>query len=401
MYIIWHDNDFDLALWVYQNSCLKDKEKVILRQIPKTNNETLLSSDFTDKTDYLILPYIKFATPDILVQRVNEDGTSKVLVATEFMTHTPQHDHVFQRFERIFCIAREKVPVACILPSRKVKIERGKKSAYYIKNYQPNPLVVHLYLKTTLINKSPALMFFWPEKDGYLKFDNQHQTAPKIEAEIENWFKFFNSCVNEEPNILDSDAVKKQYEYLDKKFPLNDDLFANMTFDDYVEGLDGFYSLARIAVMDTAAAISKFKLDETVLPKTFKHNKKTVILAYASVGFRTDPYAGFLCGFKNLLCLNNDGQLKNNLLLVPIGIKYSLVSKSKTGRPTFTDLQENLLECPIDKHTNFERVGIDASIKHVEKGCIYARSKHQRIFGTVADAIIFEDYIYYNKNYVR
>jgi len=77
MYIIWHDNDFDLALWVYKNSCLKDKERVILRQIPKTNNENLLSSDFTDKADYSILPYIKFATPDILVQRVMMTGRQK------------------------------------------------------------------------------------------------------------------------------------------------------------------------------------------------------------------------------------------------------------------------------------------------------------------------------------
>lgn len=58
MYIIWHDNDYDFALWVYKNSILKTKEKVILRQIPKTNNESLLTKDFKNDLDYYILPYI-------------------------------------------------------------------------------------------------------------------------------------------------------------------------------------------------------------------------------------------------------------------------------------------------------------------------------------------------------
>src|SRR3989344_1664242 len=128
-YIIWHDNDYDFALWVYQNTILNKKPNVILKQIPKTNNESLLTSDFKDDLDYFILPYIKFATPDLLIQKI-DNGESKIIFASEFMTHTPQHDHVMQRFERIYCISKEKIPVACILPEMKVKIERGLRSSY-------------------------------------------------------------------------------------------------------------------------------------------------------------------------------------------------------------------------------------------------------------------------------
>jgi hypothetical protein len=401
MYIIWHDNDYDLALWVYKNSCLKNKQEVILRQIPKTNNENLLSSDFQDKTDYLILPYIKFATPDILIQRVNKDGTSKVLFATELMTHTPQHDHVFQRFERIFCISKEMVPVACILPSRKVKIERGSKEKYEEKYYYPNPLVIHTYLKTTYISKNPTLVFFWPENNGYLKFDEFHQTAPKIEGDIEKWFNFFNSCVEEESDLLNKEIVKNKINELEKSYPLDNEEFNQISFEDYINGVEigKFYKLSRIKIQNTEDIIEQYKLDKNKLPKGFISKNKTVIMEYFSKGFRTDPYAGFLCGFKNLLCINNDGVIKNNLILLPRGIRYVDVSKTRRGKSCFIDMHENLNECPIDNNDKLQKFDLDKIIKHVNSGCIYSKSKHQRIFGTVPDIILFEDYKYYNNNY--
>jgi len=39
LYVIWHDNDFDFALWVYENSCLKEKKRVILRQRTRPQRE--------------------------------------------------------------------------------------------------------------------------------------------------------------------------------------------------------------------------------------------------------------------------------------------------------------------------------------------------------------------------
>ena len=93
-YTIWHDNDFDFALWVYENSCLKDYSDVQIRSIPKSNSEDLVKSSFHNKNDFYIMCAIKYATPDILIQKADGE-TTKILFCSEFMTQTPQHDHVF------------------------------------------------------------------------------------------------------------------------------------------------------------------------------------------------------------------------------------------------------------------------------------------------------------------
>lgn len=400
MYIIWHDNDYDFALWVYKNTILKTKGEVILRQIPKTNNESLLTSDFKDDLDYFILPYIKFATPDLLIQKVN-NGKSKVVFASEFMTHTPQHDHVMQRFERIYCISKENVPVACVLPEMKVKIERGSRSIYKPTSYRPNPLVIHIYLKTAQINSSPTLVFFWPHKNGYLKYDSKHQTAPKIEGQIENWIAFLNESVERDGlvNIATSKVVKNQISFLEDKYPFQENKFSSLTFEVFIKDFPQVYkSLIRAKIVNTALLIKQSKLDKSQLPDNFEKRENTVIFGYNSKTFRTDPYTGFLCGVFNLFCMNGQGKKVHNLVLVPHGIKYSSISASTRGSSAFKEMSEDFTKCPMHSAKNLQKIGLKSLIKHVHEKCTYTLSKQQRIFGTLPDVIIFDDKIWYNEN---
>jgi hypothetical protein len=403
MYIIWHDNDYDLALWVYKNSCLKDKQDVVLRQIPKTNDEKLLTADFKDRTDYFILPFIKFATPDILIQKINKDGTSKILVATELMTHTPHHDHIFQRFERIFCISKEKIPVALILPDMKTKIEKGTKTGYRPVSYKPSQLVVHLYLKTTQINSNPTLMFFWPQKNGYLKYDEKHQTAPKIEGQILSWLDFINECI-EKDGLVDigaSKVMRDQISFLEDKYPFQDGKFdSSLAFIVFIKEFPKVYkSLIRAKIVNTKLFIEKSQLNKKELPEGFLGRESTVLFEYKSKTFRTDPYAGFLCGVFNMFCMDNKGEKMHNLVHIPHGIKYSLVSHSTKKRPTFSEMSEDFNQCPMHSSPNLEKLGLENLIKHVHSKCTYTFSKQQRIFGTLPDIIIFDDKILYNQNH--
>lgn len=401
MYIIWHDNDYDFALWVYQNSILKTKDKVILKQIPKTNNESLLTSDFKDDLDYFILPYIKFATPDLLIQKVN-NGESKIVFASEFMTHTPQHDHVMQRFERIFCISKEKIPVACILPEMKVKIERGSKSSYKPTSYKPNPLVIHAYLKTTLINSNPTLVFFWPHKNGYLKYDDIHQTAPKIEGQIKDWIKFLNECIEKDGSVdmATSEVIKNQINFLEERYQFQKNKFNSLAFEVFIKDFSQAYkSLIRARIVNTALFIKKYKLEASQLPDGFEKKENSVIFEYNSKTFRTDPYAGFLCGVFNLFCMNNRGDKVHNLILIPHGIKYSLVSGNARANPTFKEMSEDFTQCPMHSLKNLQKLGLKNLIEHVHKQCTYTLSKQQRIFGTLPDIIVFEEKVLYNKNH--
>ena len=159
MYTIWHDNDFDFALWVYENSNLK-REKVLLRPIPKTNSKSLIQSHLSEEFDYQILPVVKLESPDIIIQKIEKDS-SEIILVTEFMTHTPQWQHPAQRFARIYTSALLCIPVALIPNQKKMKFEK-KRDTYKEVIYTCSPSVYSLFHKTALLTNGPVLLFFWP-----------------------------------------------------------------------------------------------------------------------------------------------------------------------------------------------------------------------------------------------
>ncbi len=121
MYEIWHDNDFDLAHWLYLNSALVG-HNVTLRQIPKTNKPTDLFNHFKMDSDLSILPSIKYETPDLVLIENGGTRKSKIKLVLEFMTHTPQHDHPLQRFTRIYGSAWLGIPSILLIPAKKEKL---------------------------------------------------------------------------------------------------------------------------------------------------------------------------------------------------------------------------------------------------------------------------------------
>ena len=64
-YIIWHDNDFDLAYWVRKYTILNDK-KVQFRCIPKTNQPSQIINYFSDDCTKTVMQYIKYAQPGLV-----------------------------------------------------------------------------------------------------------------------------------------------------------------------------------------------------------------------------------------------------------------------------------------------------------------------------------------------
>lgn len=398
MYVIWHDNDYDLALWVYENTEIFGKE-TRFRKIPKTNNPSDLLNALKSSEDFQILPVIKFATPDIIIQKIDGQN-SEVLIAAEFMTHTPHHDHIFQRFERVYCIAKEGIPMSLILLDKKVKIERGTNEHYRPRAYSPSNLTVHTYIKTSLISRFPVLMFFWPTKDGFPIMDLKHPTAPAIESDIPKWLTHINLRVLEKTSKKDfDDASSKQYEELLSGYKFGDGRkFDEISYEELVENINTFYpKLTRATVEDTEAFMTKYKIDAFKAPGNFTKLEKTIVFSYKSRDFRTDPYTGFLCGVKNMFVYDNNGKKRANLVLIPEGISYSKISR--TPQKGFHDIPEDLRKCPLRSQKNLAKVSFDEVVDHINSGCIYTLSKQQRIFGTVADMIIFDDYIYYNQHH--
>jgi len=383
LFVIWHDNDYDFAFWVYKNSWLiRTKERTILRKLPKTNKASNLLNCLKTKPDFQILPLIRYENPDIILQHVNDKtGKSRVIFATEFMTHTPQWQHPAQRFSRIYGAARLGIPVSLVLPEKKVKLEK-RSGSYKEVSYVCSPVIYNLFFRTSVINNCPTLLFHWPDIDGYLKNDPFHPTAPSKTGEIVEWLNFLNLAIDCKCSLSNA-FVQFQMKKLLRKGQKTVSVSNYRT----IKG-----------VFPTKKIIKEYNLDVTKLPKYFINNEKTLIfeptgLAPPSSYFRTDPYAGMLCAFDNLFCRDKDGKRVVNLILKARDVEMSKLLTSDT----FVDTNGHVrTQCPFLNFSIVDKLGNKEFELHLKFGkCPYVSSKQQRIYGEVADVIIFEDSIYY------
>ncbi|MDO8572031.1 MAG: hypothetical protein Q7R79_05110, partial [bacterium] len=226
-------------------------------------------------------------------------------------------------------------------------------------------------------------LFFWPEVGGYLQYDKQHPTAPFTSEQIERWFSFLNDTIRD---IKNPRAAQEQYDLMVKQGK-----HEKRDHDAFVAGWQEVYAMTTIRVIDTQEVIREFKLDKSKLPASFLKKEKTLVfepdgLKAQASAFRTDPYAGMLCAFDNLFCRDQDKGRVLNLIL-----RAKNVRLGSSGSRTFIDIIHNTKECPFMIEQNKE-----TATKHLaENQCPFTRAKQQRIYAEVADAIIFDDNVYY------
>ena len=370
-FIIWHDRDFDFALWVHKNSILKNFE-VTLKAIPKTYSVNDLLTSFKSKEDFKIMPVIQFAGHDVIVQEILENE-SKILLASEFMTQTPQHDHVAQRFERIYKSSSLGVPSAFIYPKNKIKLEKNKKTnTYKPSNYSSSSIPLSIYVKTNELFENPSLMFYWPTEDGYLLFDKNHPTAPLNKHEVNDWFHFLNQLILGYDNDLTS--VKQQ-----KKMKVE---LGDFNFDESKQ--------VRLSEHLSEDIPEYLQIPESNFPESFFNYDKTYIYSFSSKSWRTDPYMGWACGYKRLFCEGNDGNKIANFVYMPI--------KTEEVKKDFYNLDELCKECPFDNFNIFENYNYADLVKHIKsEKCISTKAKDLRILSRVADLLVLkEGYIFIN-----
>jgi len=383
MFTIWHDRDYDFAFWVYENSSLPNKrEETILRQIPQENTADGLLRSLKKQSDFQILPVIKYERPDIIVQHVNEEtGEGKIIFATEFMTHTPQWQHPAQRFSRVYGTSQLKIPVALVLPRKKSKLEKRRFGEYKETRYVCSPVIYSLFIKTSLINQSPTLLFHWPDVDGYLETDAKHPTAPAKKQDIIEWFTLLNLAISSICSL--SNTFIQTW-------------IAKLKTNATTLSLSNYGTIK--GIFKTEDAISKYNLDTSKMSKSFISRDKTLIFEPTGLSpptsyFRTDPYAGMQCAFDNLFCRDTNGNKNVNILLRAKNVELSKLITSGT----FIDMHAHDIDnCPFNDLSTSQRLNIDEIASHLNSGnCPYTSSKQQRIYGQVADIIVFDDAIYY------
>lgn len=368
-YIIWHDNDFDLAIWLKENSTVLRGQTVEYRAIPKTNTTEQILRAFTDTDTLPILPFIRMETPDIIIQKVDVD-CNKVMCVLEFMTHTPQWQHPAQRFSRIYNSAMLGVPSALILPHHKTKWEKGNKTSYKPVPYKCSKSVYQLFSETSRLTHCPTLIFNWPERDGYLKYDPRHATAPLVEGGCSYLFDFINLCLNQTISI---DTAAPYLAFIRDRAE--------------AVSIDQFDTLHPI--VSTDEVISRLNLSENDLGEDFLSRQESIIFApnglvCANSDMRTDPYAGMLCAFDILFARDVNGNRFRNLVL--------LAQDVNTNSINFPALEHDSAVCPFCNSTPLVE-------RHLQC-CPFTQSKYRRIYGEIADLIKFDNTIFYRGRFI-
>jgi len=385
-YTIWHDNDYDFAMWVYENSELKNKTDVEIRPIPKNNNPNTLLKIIKTKEDSKILPVIKYESADIIIQKTTENE-NKILLVTEFMTHTPQWHHPAQRFTRIYGASNLKIPCALVVARNMIKYER-EDEVYIKKSYSMSPITPKSFYKTGQVNNTPTLIFFWPTNEFH-KIDPKRPTAPRKIEDIMNWLEFLNACLNENKSDLEKIQEKhdkKIIEFLKTKSSergITSMKDTKINIENYKELLEGPIQI-------------KGNKEYLKIPDDKKLEEGFIFapggLSPSSSYFRTDPYAGMLAVYDSIFCRNMKGERKFNLILRAKNVKLSVLKE----KGTFIDTQNHSKkDCPFNDFQTLEKMDFNSIQKHLEKGnCPFTSTKQQRIYAQIADMIIFDDVIY-------
>ena len=363
-YTVWHDADYDLARWLQRNTVLKN-ERVLVNEMPKSNRAESLEGSLRSDHDALLLPLIKYEHPDLVVME-DAGGECRPLCVAELMTHTPQWQHPAQRFARIYGATNHGVPAALIAPRKKSKMEKSDAGIYDEVVYKLSPSVEYLFQLTSKLTGTPAAIFGWTDKDGYLKLDRQSPTAPRPDDEIAEWFGFVEKCIQHEKITVSPPDKSAPPSPMSKYTTLS----APARTRDYLA----------MKCIDHSAL--KFDIHEEYL--LFSPQGLSPRSSY----FRTDPYAGMLCAFDNMFCRDADtGDRNRNLFLRAKNVSLERLSE----KGTFADIKEHdAAGCPFESFTS----DLAGSLRHARSGCPFAGSKQQRIYGQVADIIDFDDAVY-------
>jgi len=380
MFTVWHAKDRDLANWLINNSMLKSylkKNKVKIEELFSNNSKNFVKLP----TEIQSLLYLDMHD---LIVTINREGADIPFLAIELMQHTPQGEHVKQRFCRLAASAEYHIPTVFILPQKKG-------------TYKCTMDVFFGMSKLMDFHSIPVFGFFWPHKYGQLLSDKKNPSGPKISNDIIEFFKFVDSTIEnaiakrdpirlfENPNVMTylDTARKRAYDRSNEKKFKVEDAVRNPNLN--------------LELIETKKVIQNLKKKsltiEKELPIAFKSRKKSLIYSAhfkaqkSAEHMRTDPYAGHLSFFDYCYCRVGPliSQRRYNLIFEAKGVSF------KNFKEVYHSYWEK--KCPYGKSNDLDMDEILNVTLHLRNGCTYTRPKTLRTYGYLPDMLIFDDYV--------
>jgi hypothetical protein len=368
-------------------NCVLDRSNIVYKKIPTQN----ISSDFTRLPAY-VSDILYLDKPDIILSGSIDGKHEKPIFSIEFASCTPQYQHALQRFSRMMASVVNGCPSLLIIPSKKRENDEGKRV------YQRSRAVEYGAIKLMDIYGTPAFIFDWDDDDGILKMED-FSNLPKLDTPSMLLVKrLLKSAIKEFYNI---DYVSALW-----RIPLVKELLDQARVRAYAGGApsiqqpgggnEGGVSHAKLDLLNTdellALVSTRSRTHAAQILKIpdfiTERNQSLVFYPTRVTSHAGDPYVGMIGYYDIAFCRVGTSTRDRSYNLVADCREVSINEIDETMKA----FHEN--NCPFSNSVTTKK--IESYSYHIKNGCKATKSKPIRIYGELADLIIFKDGLIFN-----
>jgi hypothetical protein len=383
---IWHANDQSAADW-FATGCNTDATfssafTFTSQVIPAAGSASFL------RISESFQRLLRLDKPDLVVTR--EIGSLAVpLLSVEITASTPHGQHGKQRFARLAAAAELGIPPVYIIPYSKQAKVKGK-----LHTYNLGPSVPFGLRRLGELTGCPAACFGFPTTSGKLRFDPNFPSHPDHAAiEMGECFAFVRSVLGrsvrgDRPTYDDHDPViaAAMKAVAAAAQPAQIGEFSTLTLVK-TSALDGYIT------SHTSMTSSWVKRTLAGLPKRVMQREYSLFFQPDGRMFEKagDPYCGMFAWFDFAFCRSGPTPEEREINLIYFPTK---AGKARSISPDFANkgyrrywqyTSSLRLTRPLRLEEQFQ-------ISHeLRFGGIYRMNKPLRVFGYLADLIVFDD----------
>jgi hypothetical protein len=381
---VWHANDIDAAKW-FANACN--------RAVPGTYQFNFATIPAAGSAAFLRLSetfqrLLRLDKPD-LVATYTQGGLATPIVSLEITATTPHGQHGKQRFARLAAAAELQIPAIYIIPFEKLAEVKGRPQIYPLGGDVPYGLQ-----RLTKVTDCPATCFPFPSSGGELLKDSKHPGQPDSNSpEMGDCFRLvaeYLAVAKHRRQISASKCPKIVERAIESTAALaKEPIISHYKTLELIKTVD----LEKYLASKLDLSTSWIRKSIAGFPPRFATRPETLIFKPDGRMFEKagDPYCGMFSWIDYSFCRTgrNPQQRFRNLIYMPMkgGRCRSMADNfARDGYSKFWQ-QGSSLRLPRPEKVE-QQFGISHELRY---GGIFLMIKPLRIYGYLADLIVFRD----------
>jgi hypothetical protein len=380
---IWHANDLNAADWFIEG--VKPLRQTWAKEvIPAAGSAGFL------RLPEQIKRILRLDKPD-LIATIEKNGRDEPVVSIEITSTTPHGQHGKQRFARLVAAAEAGVPCLYITPERKEAVVRNRPHIYNL-----TESVYYALERINSLNDAPAFIYCYSDATGKLLMDSRFPQQPSLShPDIQNAFKSIVSAIKRLSTNVSLQAWRRD------PWVSSELRRISAKASGHVESVSDYKTLEGIQTSDLESyLLSNTSMPRTWVKKTLDESPPRLFARDRSLIFKPngrlfekagDPYCGMMAFFDYVFCRTGSGVEDRHTNLIYMPLKHSRprdISSHFAAKGYHTFYKRD----SAFRHKHVDKVAQQFQISHeLQYGGVFTMIKPLRIYGYLADLIVFND----------